>query len=1013
MKKPLILLLACIAFISFSFSLKADNHEQNIKTDIDEVFSELNKDNVPTGLLSDYAIDYVDMKGFDGQQLTDSNYVDISLMSFLMNGIKSSAVKEPPFGDVDDIIGKYKNNDIPYSDLTESYLIFCAYKYNFIPETSVASGKIQIVGNKVKDVYNDGVWVNPYSERYAVAFSPIDNTISEGMFTYKMPNEDYLTNLSIRSVSFDAGDGTGYRTISSGGSVTAEYSGTGMKELKFKVVLNDGVELYAHSYVNVMGRKPISLSSAAASGSIAGYGNYSKYFSKSINGETVSALVTIKYGNGHTSIQKPFIVAEGFEPKILFSSYSNKIEKTCGLSNLNNFMSFNGENFNYFKTNYDIIYIDWDNSEASILSNGKLLQDIIAWVNANKTTSEKNVLMGESMGGLIARYALSAMEEAGRVHDTNVYISYDSPHLGANVPLGLQSLLYSLWRYVTGKNVITKTILKNRWFTPLNDGYDFLYDMLYGDSSAGEMMIQRLGTNGQIDNHVRNNFMSIMRQFGFPKGDAGSGIKNIGFSNGQYNYLFPALPNGHMFTINGSVEPNWGITLLLSTLRCLGTKGCLLSPLLTTSSRLKIDAYANPVYSSGNQELSRLKIVFEKKIIGFITINSTLYDYTHYANSTIPADKMFGSAFEKSQLNIDSIKEQIDAMKNYGVENKLTPKLQNEFPFVPTVSALCVGKGEKSLSSIDYNSSCYYDGTCKDIPFDAYMCSNHLIRHIAFDDALYGMARSNLSAYLSGPNIVEDRSKFELHEVIGASINWESSKDWLTINSDGVANVDEIQADGLATVTALWDYGGSKMSLSKKVCAGFPKYSLSKSKRFSVDGDNKPNYTIFARNGDIMFDRVANEYGIVYHWGKKVGSGPIEWTLSQSSKYDLDYEDDTEKRIYFYATLGKYRSETLSIVVKYLSTDIDIPIIKPLPDTPFDMLAIVEDSGDIYITSIDEDSDISKKIKSKLIINAGFMQDLEDFRIAESKIRFKFVTVNLDGVNISVPIKMIKTNITH
>ena len=29
MKKLLILLLACIAFISFSFSLKADNHEQN------------------------------------------------------------------------------------------------------------------------------------------------------------------------------------------------------------------------------------------------------------------------------------------------------------------------------------------------------------------------------------------------------------------------------------------------------------------------------------------------------------------------------------------------------------------------------------------------------------------------------------------------------------------------------------------------------------------------------------------------------------------------------------------------------------------------------------------------------------------------------------------------------------------------------------------------------------------------------------------------------------------------
>ena len=68
---------------------------------------------------------------------------------------------------------------------------------------------------------------------------------------------------------------------------------------------------------------------------------------------------------------------------------------------------------------------------------------------------------------------------------------------------------------------------------------------------------------------------------------------------------------------------------------------------------------------------------------------------------------------------------------------------------------------------------------------------------------------------------------------------------------------------------------------------------------------------------------------------------------------------------------------------------------------------------EINIGKDDEDSDISKKIKSNLIINAGFMQDLEDFRSAESKIRFKFVTVDLDGVNISVPIKMIKTNITH
>ena len=59
------------------------------------------------------------------------------------------------------------------------------------------------------------------------------------------------------------------------------------------------------------------------------------------------------------------------------------------------------------------------NSEADIRDNARLLIKIIDWVNAEKITAgseEPNIVLGESMGGLVARYALRTMELEGRPH---------------------------------------------------------------------------------------------------------------------------------------------------------------------------------------------------------------------------------------------------------------------------------------------------------------------------------------------------------------------------------------------------------------------------------------------------------------------------------------------------------------------------------------------------------------------------------------------------------------------
>lgn len=127
--------------------------------------------------------------------------------------------------------------------------------------------------------------------------------------------------------------------------------------------------------------------------------------------------------------------AQGFDVVILnFPSYFRLSDNT--LLNIDNATDVNAD-----------LVIDEADYPGSTLVNGgadfmernaMLLVDLINTLNTDKVGDEELVIIGPSMGGLISRYALSYMESQVQDHDTRLWISFDSPHLGANVPLGFQ-----------------------------------------------------------------------------------------------------------------------------------------------------------------------------------------------------------------------------------------------------------------------------------------------------------------------------------------------------------------------------------------------------------------------------------------------------------------------------------------------------------------------------------------------------------------------------------------------
>ncbi len=105
---------------------------------------------------------------------------------------------------------------------------------------------------------------------------------------------------------------------------------------------------------------------------------------------------------------------------------------------------------------YDVLIVDFKNGRHDMRNNGATVIRLIQWLNEQLAllgVDEQIVVTGASMGGIIARYALLRLEDEGCCHNTRLYATLDSPHNGANIPLGIQLFLRNLGYKLVSENV--------------------------------------------------------------------------------------------------------------------------------------------------------------------------------------------------------------------------------------------------------------------------------------------------------------------------------------------------------------------------------------------------------------------------------------------------------------------------------------------------------------------------------------------------------------------------------
>jgi hypothetical protein len=103
----------------------------------------------------------------------------------------------------------------------------------------------------------------------------------------------------------------------------------------------------------------------------------------------------------------------------------------------------------FLNNGYDVIFLDFASGADYIQKNGLVLVKLIEMVNERRAMDDpdnaatcENVIVGASMGGQVAKWALNYMEGEGMSHKTHTYVSFDSPQRGAHIPLSIQAAAY-------------------------------------------------------------------------------------------------------------------------------------------------------------------------------------------------------------------------------------------------------------------------------------------------------------------------------------------------------------------------------------------------------------------------------------------------------------------------------------------------------------------------------------------------------------------------------------------
>lgn len=884
MKRLITILLTVVCALENNLLISAQQVDNNpaISTQLHSLFLSLNTERIPTGILRDAAVELVDFDDFDGV-LRDSNILNIKTYEMMLRSVNSSQFSNNISGhnitDVDDVIQQMRSKSVGDTIVVSSYF----KKYNYIVPNALEDSLLVYHNGLLQDVFKNGVWQNPYAEKYLCGFAPYKLFLEPGEYVFSFDADMDFTNLNVINRSFDVGIGNGYSQINLGSNLSAIYS-PGEYTLKYKLELSDGTELETHSRIIVTDYPDVGLSSNTQ------IDDFVFDSGEAYMGAKTRAHVFIRYASNDKLLRKPLFIVEGFDFNEGVGEHNFGFQTAEGFFNDNQLLLSD-------TYGYDLIYVDWYDCTEYIQANANQLIALIEYINSLKQQNgsvEQNAVLGISMGGLIARYALCKMEKDGKNHQTWTYISHDTPHMGANVPVGFLQMAYAVLSLASGSSgmeFITSTFLSSE--------YEILRKYLFG-KSVRQMLINSINEFGVIDNSQHENFMRELRGLGFPKGCNGYRCYNrcvtnggdINIQNSPYLYasgqfwtpgILSALFGGFDATLYLWITDNINMFfahLLPGSVDVVGDMSVF--PFTSPSCKTfeaSIDYYKSFLWSSNMQ------------------VKVNLFSAESYAPNSIPIDIYKGSYYSLPQSGISN-----NGFFSYSFG------MQPHFMFIPTASSICYLGGYANLTdqilSYDYLRD---PDVLKDLPFDGlyFDGSYSATYHTTELNYMYEwMFKRPTDFKIVGPQIPTNGHVYFIDPVPqNAMVDWSTSDPSIaTIENGRIV----FNGNGYVTINAIVVDNGNICYDEMRVLIGMPQFTLSTITSYI---DNK--VIVRATPVPDSLSQISFPNNFIYEWYSPVALGHNSWISSIS----IAMPQGKSGYVYFRARSGNLISPIYSIFV--------------------------------------------------------------------------------------------------
>ena len=322
------------------------------------------------------------------------------------------------------------------------------YEYYQFKADAIDNNLIYEQNGQLFDV--TGASTSPFDKKESFIIAPAVNTINSAQLKLVFDSDLYFFNhnKTITDLAIDMDDGRGWITTNFGVPVIANYEDDAIHDIRYRITYADGTIYYGHSIFDIKiptggTRYAENVIDVDVVKHLVAEDGYTVYDPGHPDHGTVKysgGTVYISYACGHDELIKPFIWVEGYNPKVGTFDWSLNYEDAIDRIQLGELNQLTLEQY-LEQEGYDLVVIDFDDSRTYIQNNANFLRTALKWINEQKAlacSSEKNVLLGQSYGGMISRFCLRSMELDGLNHEVNKFVAFDMGHQGVNVPLGFQ-----------------------------------------------------------------------------------------------------------------------------------------------------------------------------------------------------------------------------------------------------------------------------------------------------------------------------------------------------------------------------------------------------------------------------------------------------------------------------------------------------------------------------------------------------------------------------------------------